>query len=239
MKSGGFDLAVQEFSLANSALGLWPRTPSLSKDGLDVSFVGGVPGGFNIEGATMFKIIFLANKEGTVTISTQYIGVYANDGKGTKSSAKMQGVTITIKPKKVGTPVTNDWTSVVTADKTLPENFIVVLGQDPSLFSNEKFAFFSAVDNQSGISYYDVSENGAPAVRSGSMYVLQNQSGDVNLTVTAYDKAGNKRVVTYSKSASFFSGVSWPTVVLGVIVILLIIMGYKKWRKNKRNAYAQ
>ncbi len=62
LKAGGNNIVAEEFSLANSAFGLWPRTPSLSKDGQIISFVGGVPGGFNIEGASLFKIIFMAIK---------------------------------------------------------------------------------------------------------------------------------------------------------------------------------
>lgn len=105
--SGGTSVGVQEFSLANSAFGLWPRTPSLSKDGQAISFAGGVPGGFNIEGATIFKIIFQAQKEGVVNIAPQNISAYANDGKGTKVATKMKGVSIVVGPKKPGVAATD------------------------------------------------------------------------------------------------------------------------------------
>lgn len=221
IKSSSDNLVVQEFSLANSAFGLWPRTPSLSKDGHTVSFVGGVPGGFSIEGATLFKIIVEARKEGTVTIAPQNFSVFANDGSGTKIAVKMKGVTLRVTSKEAGVPATNEWLAVVSGDVIPPTDFIVVPGQDASLFEGKKFVFFSAVDNESGISHYDVSEDGAPAVRSGSTYVLRDQTGSPSLKVVAYDKAGNKKASSYSDTAP--EGVSWLVVVTSVVGILVAV----------------
>jgi hypothetical protein len=225
LKSSSDNLVVQEFSLANSAFGLWPRTPSLSKDGHTISFVGGVPGGFSIEGATLFKIIVEAKKEGTVTIAPQNFSVFANDGSGTKIAVKMKGITLRVTPKEAGVPVNNEWLAVVSADVIPPADFIVVPGQDSSLFEGKKFVFFSSVDNESGISYYEVSENGAAAVRSGSTYVLRDQAGSPSLRVVAYDKAGNKKASTYSGAAS--AGINWPLVVTSIVGILAIILAAK------------
>lgn len=237
IRTGGTSLVAKEFSLANSSFGLWPRTPSLSKDGQTISFVGGVPGGFNIEGATLFKTIFQATKEGSVTITPQNIIAYSNDGKGTKLPVQVKGVTINVVAQKAGVAVDDEWGALVAQDTTTPEDFFVVLGQDKALFEGKRFAFFSALDNQTGVSYYEVSENGAAPVRSGSTYVLQDQTGNPTLVVTAYDKAGNKKSVTHSgTSASPFTGVSWPTVAIAVIVIVIIFMIIKKWRKSKNNA---
>ncbi len=234
LKSSNTAVAVDEFSLANSAFGLWPRTPSLSKDRNTISFVAGVPGGFSIEGATLFKIIVNANKEGTVTLFPSNMSVFANDGKGTKVPVTVKGVTLNVQAKKSGVPVNNEWQGIVSGDLTPPEDFLIVLGQDPSLFDNKKFAFFSALDNQSGIDYYDVSEDGAPAVRSGSTYVLKNQDENVKLSVTAYDKAGNKKVAQYTGGGS--RPVSWPFVITVVLVVVVGWFIFKKWRKSKKNA---
>jgi hypothetical protein len=225
LKSSSDNLVVQEFSLANSAFGLWPRTPSLSKDGHTISFVGGVPGGFSIEGATLFKIIVEAKKEGTVTISPRNFSVFANDGSGTKIAVKMEGVTLRVTPKEAGVPANNEWLAVVSGDVIPPTDFIVVPGQDVSLFEGKKFVFFSSVDNESGISHYEVSEDGAPAVRSGSTYVLKDQDGSPSLEVVAYDKAGNKKSSAYSDDAS--AGINWPVVVTSVAGILAIILAAK------------
>jgi hypothetical protein len=240
LKSGGNNVAIQEFSLANSAFGLWPRTPSLSKDGQVVSFVGGVPGGFNIESATLFKIILEAKEEGRVTIVPQNMIVYANDGKGTKLPVLIKNLALSVGPKKVGTASDNQWQAVVAGDTISPENFIIVLGQDESLFEGKKFAFFSALDNQSGISYYEVSENGAPAVRSGSTYVLQDQTAEVKLNVTAFDKAGNKKIAMYpAKTGLSLSNINWLSVIVSLLVIVILRLIYKKWRKNKKNVSSE
>jgi hypothetical protein len=219
--SGG-SVSVQEFSLANSSFGLWPRTPSLSTDGNLISFVGGVPGGFSIEGATLFKIIVEAKKEGTITITPQNMVTYLNDGKGGKVPVKQKPISIKIDPAKQGVPANNEWNSIIASDVNPPEDFIIIIGQDKALFDGKKFAFFSALDNQSGISHYDVSEDGAPSVRSGSTYVLKNQSDSVRLSVTAYDKANNKKTANYPVSESFFSTVSWSFVIVVIVLVIII-----------------
>lgn len=231
LKSPSLNVIVQEFSLANSSFGLWPRTPSLSNDAKTVSFVGGVPGGFSIEGATLFKMVVEARKEGAMTISPQNISVYLNDGKGTRVPVQLKDLTINVVAKKSNVATQNDWAGIVSQDKTPPEDFLIVLGQDQNLFSGKKFAYFSALDNQSGIDHYDVSENGAPVVRSGSTYVLQDQSENVQLVVTAYDKAGNKKTATLASD----KGIPWLLIVVIIIIIALIVLLYKKWKRNKKN----
>ena len=226
-------VAVQEFSLASSTFGLWPRTPSLSKDGTVISFVGGVPGGFSIEGATVFKIIVQATKVGTVSIDPQNISVFINDGKGTKAPLKIKGVTIQVDSKKSGTTTTNDWSSVVSMDKIPPEPFIIVVGQNSSLFDDKKFAFFSAVDNQTGIDHYDVSENGGQTVRSGSTYVFQDQSGNATLNVVAYDKAGNKTVAVYSAKATEGS-INWTSILSVIILLVIMYLVYSKINRTHK-----
>ena len=234
LKSAAGNLTVQEFSLANSSFGLWPRTPSLSTDGHTISYVGGVPGGFSIEGATLFKIVVQATKEGVITISPQNTSVFANDGKGTKLPVQFKNISITVTAKKTTVPVTNDWAGTVSGDTIPPGAFIIVLGQDASLFSGKKFAYFSAVDNQSGIDHYEVSENNSTAVRSGSTYVLQDQSGDVKLNVVAFDKAGNKTVSTYPVASD--RGISWLTIIIVVLAIVIVWFLYKKWKRGSTKA---
>ncbi len=235
LKSSSSNLSVQEFSLANSSFGLWPRTPSVSADGHTISFVGGVPGGFSIEGATLFSIVVLANKEGTITVSPQNISVFSNDGQGTKLPVQLKDITINVTPKNSANPIQNDWASIVSKDTTPPNDFIIVLGQEKTLFDGKKFAFFSALDNQSGIDHYDVSENGAPMIRSGSTYVLQDQSDNVKLNVIAYDKAGNKKSAAYS-GETMSKSISWIPILIVVILIIAIYIAFKVWKKNKKNA---
>ncbi len=233
-KSG---IKVQEFSLANSAFGLWPRTPSLSVDGKVISFVGGVPGGFSIEGATLFNIIVEATKEGKITLSPRNVSAYLNDGKGTKAPVTLRDLVIDVSPKKANVASQNDWSNLVSTDVLPPEKFIIVLGQDEKMYDGKIFAFFSAVDNQSGISYYEVSENGQPAVRSGSTYILKDQQGKAKLSVVAYDKAGNKREAVYSQGP-LLSGVSWGWVLVIVLAVYIIVKIIKNYRNTNKDNVA-
>lgn len=230
IKSPANNITVQEFSLANSSFGLWPRTPSLSVDGKVISFVGGVPGGFSIEGATIFKVIVEAKKEGDVTLSPTDFLAYANDGKGSKIFPKMNDIVIKVLPKKAGAVIRDDWKTVLSTDTTPPQDYIIVLGQDKTLYGGKIFAFFSALDNESGIDHYEVIEDGAPAVRSGSTYVLKNQSESVKLDVVAFDKSGNKKNAKYPLPAS--SSINWPVIAVVVLVLAFIIFVFKKIRKN-------
>ncbi|MEI8248887.1 MAG: hypothetical protein WCG07_00115 [Candidatus Taylorbacteria bacterium] len=227
------DLIIKEFSLASSSFGLWPRTPSLSTDGHTVSFVGGVPGGFSIEGTTMFKIIVQATKAGSVSVDPSTISVYLNDGSGTKAPVIIKGVYIKIDPKSSNSVTSNDWLDMISTDRISPEPFSIVDGQDNSLFSGKKFVYFTAVDNQSGIDHYDVSEDGGPVVRSGSTYVFQDQSGNATLNVTAYDKAGNKRSATYPLVHTLESQpIHWYRIIIAVIILLLAVGIYKRYFKK-------
>jgi len=228
------NLVVNDFSLAKSIFSLWPRTPSLSKDGNTISFVGGVPGGFDTEKMILFNIVVEANKEGNIKISGKDIAVFGNDGKGTRLPVNFSSLDIKVLPKSEVNAPNNEWTSLVMTDKTSPEKFEIVVGKDASLFEGKRFAFFTAVDNQSGISYYEVSEDGKPAIRSGSMYVLGNQDEKVtpDLVVTAYDKAGNKTVSKYVKPGFTIFGFSLSFIII-IITIFVVWFIVRKIRKNK------
>jgi hypothetical protein len=230
------DLTIQQSDVAGSVFSLWPETPSVSQNGSDIFFVGGIPGGFSSNDATVFKIIVQAKTAGSVMITPQNISAYANDGKGTQVPIETKDLVINISPHKAGTSTTNDWNTIIATDTTPPTPFTITIVQNPSIFSGKKFALFNAVDNQSGIDYYDVFENGAPAVRSGTMYELQNQSGNVTLKVVAYDKAGNERVATYTSQSTGAggTGINWTLIIIIIIVLVILFFLYKKIRQRSK-----
>ncbi len=236
LESNNENLTVNDFSLAKSIFSLWPRTPSLSKDGNTISFVGGVPGGFKLDKAILFNIIVEANKEGSIKISPKNMAIYANDGKGTRVSVDFASLDIKVSPKSEINASVNEWSSLVSSDKESPEKFAILVGKDSTVFDGKRFAFFTAVDNQSGISYYEVSEDGKPVIRSGSTYLLENQdlNSTPNLVVTAYDKAGNKTVSVYKNPSITFFGFSLNFIII-VLVILIVWILFRRIRKNKKN----
>jgi hypothetical protein len=228
-------LVVNDFSLAKSIFSLWPKTPSLSADGNTISFVGGVPGGFNLDNAILFNFVVEADKEGEITISPKDMAVFANDGKGTRVSINPSSLTIKVLPKNESIAPNNEWINLVSSDKTPPEKFTILIGKDNSMFEGKRFAFFTAVDNQSGISYYEVSEDGKSAIRSGSMYILnnQNEKDTPNLVVTAYDKAGNKITSVYKEPGIMIFGFSLNFIIILIVFIIAVLL-LKRFMKVRR-----
>ena len=232
-------IEVHDFSLAGSLFTVWPRTPSLSRDKNAISFVGGVPGGRTTDSATVFSIALEAMNQGKVTLSPLDMSLFANDGQGTRIAVVAQDFSIEVLPKGVNTTDTDDWLRVVASDKKPPESFVIEVGRESTVFDGKRFASFSSIDNESGISHYEVSEDGAAAVRSGGTYVLQNQDDTQTplLVVTAYDKAGNKKSVTYRSTESISFPFSPQFIILGVVIVIVLFF-YRKTR-NKKNAQRQ
>ncbi len=196
----GKRLTIREFSLANSALAIWPLRPSLSQDGKSISFVGGLPGGLVATDAVLFKIVLTPEEAGDLFINPVTFSAYLNDGKGTPVSVSKQALTISVaKPVKGSLPKDN-WQDLLVADNTPPEPFVINLYQDPETNDGQKFIDFYATDNQTGVAYYEVLEGDLAPVRSGSPYTLQNQLAPLPLkiSVIAHDKAGNLRTVAYT-----------------------------------------
>jgi len=229
------NFVVKDFSLAQSLFSLWPQTPSLSQDGNTISFVGGVPGGFNSNKVTLFNIIVKTSEEGDIEVSPKNIIVFANDGQGTKLPVTASGLTIKVEESDTGSAERDEWADLVNQDKENPSFLLITLGREPSMFEGKRFAFFTAIDGQSGISYYEVSEDGNPAVRSGSMYVLSNQDDSIipNLVVTVYDKAGNKTTAIYKTPGFAILGIPlYFFIVFAVIFIIWVL--FRIIKRNKK-----
>lgn len=184
---------MRELSVAGANLSFWSRKPSWSEPSSTISFIGGVPGGFNQSNGLLFTVAFTANKAGVLTFTPAFTA-YANDGKATVLPMTAKPLTLTIIDKN--NPETKDaWKDVVAADNSVPELLTVDIGQDPDLFNGKLFLTLHATDNDSGIAYFEIKEGTADAIRTGNTYVLQDQSRKTPITVSVYDKAGNVRTV--------------------------------------------
>lgn len=231
--TGNFE--IRDITVAGSGFTLWPRKPSLSAQGDNISFIGGVPEG--ITGSVgLFKIIVFAKNPSELRVTPKDIVAYMDDGKGTAISVTSRDVIVNALPS--GAESRDAWRTMVSKDNIAPEIFDIVLYQDPTLYEGKKFLSFSTTDNQSGISYYEVQEDGALPVRTGDQYVLVNQNNAKEIIVTAYDMAGNARAGTFKDN----QGVNWLVVTLGTLVFLVVFFVkkiiYKRRQKNKytRNA---
>jgi hypothetical protein len=164
------------------------------------------------------------NESGDFTITPNKITAYLNDGLATALDITKNISTIAIGGKK--TEIQDKWKEIISNDNNAPAPFTIELLRDINLYDGNKFISFETTDVESGISYYEVREGNYPPVRSGNSYVLIDQSSDVDIIVTAYDKAGNFQVATLKQKDS----INW----LGIFVVLLLVILVKKIIKRIR-----
>jgi hypothetical protein len=223
--NGNFE--VKDLSTVGSVFSLWPRKPSLEESN-KIYFVGGIPGGVKGDRLLLFKVVVKINDEGKFLVKPGKIVVYKNDGLGTEISITKDSSSISVgSPNK--TP-TDRWKEVISNDNIAPEPFSISLIQDVNLFDGKKFVSFETNDRESGISYYEVKEGNYPVVRTGTTYVLIDQDKNVDVTVTAYDKAGNFQISILKEK----EGIHWVSIIVSVLVIVLVYKIIKRIRKNKK-----
>lgn len=232
-------VSLTDLNTSGSQFSLWPIKPLPSEHNTHISFAGGSPGGFVSKDAIVFNIVLKLQEAGKVALSPSDIGVYINDGKGSKDVVSTKDLVINVLPKKPGAKAVDDWSQVVSNDTTPPEPFEIYLGQEGSVFDGKKFLSFNATDEQSGVSYYEVTEGNFPPVRSNGTYVLQEQYKPVQVRVIAYDWAGNTRESVYNSPAPapapYSVSYSIVLVLVGVILLMILFIGiYIKIRKARK-----
>ena len=189
-------------STADSQFSLWPGKPLPSENNTSISFVGGSPGGLLATDAIVFNFALKLQETGQITLSPNNIGVYLNDGNGTKDTVTENDLLIYVMPETTDTQSTDDWKTTISQDKTAPESFEITIGKDPSIFDNRYFISFFTTDTESGVAYYEVQEGEADFVRAESPYVLTDQSLSGLIKVKAVDRAGNEKVVEFKPATS-------------------------------------
>jgi hypothetical protein len=197
----GNEIAIAGINTAGSLFSLWPNKPMPSDDNTSISFVGGSPGGLLATDAVLFNLALKLNEPGPLTLSPRSMGVYLNDGKGTKDKVNVTDFTLRVAPQTEGVPTTDDVASILLQDKTPPAAFEPMIGRDPALFENRSFVSFFTTDAESGIAYYEVQEGNSAFVQAESPYALQDQTLRGPLRVKAVDRAGNEKVVKFKPTA--------------------------------------
>lgn len=221
-------VSLTDINTSGSTFSLWPNKPLPSEDNTSISFAGGSPGGLNSKDAVVFNIVLKLQQAGQVTLAPTTLSVYLHDGKGTKDEVRVKNLVIDVLPNISGTKAADDWNTIISNDTTPPAPFLIYAGQEGSVFDGKKFLSFSTTDAQSGIAYYEVLEGTLPPVRSSDTYILQEQNKSVQVTIVAYDSAGNARESIYSSASPNYS----MYFVIGIFaVLILVFVMYKKRKK--------
>lgn len=235
---------VNEVLLGGSVFDLWPEKPSVTKKGntTDIKFVGGSERGINSAKALLMRIAVSAVSADSLEVNPKDLRAFVHDGSGTKTEVGISSLSVRIIPATAEDDPQNALQDIIAQDNTSPEPFVIELGRDQALFDGKYFLSFFAIDKESGIAYYEVKEGERGLVRSGSPYVLIDQDLKTKVTVIAYDKAGNTRIVEWKpKLSNFWSMLLGKVIViLGALVILAILVivpwfAQKLWRKRKQN----
>ena len=236
--SGQENFLIKELSVAGSNFSLWPVKPSFSESMKKITFTAGIPGGVNRKDAVLFKIIIQAQGEGQVVFAPSNIKAYINDGRATPVETRIDPMNFQISSMKdIGGK--NDLGAIIIGDHKKPWGLVAEIGRDSSLFDGKSFVFFSAFDNESGIDRFEVKEGDRNPVRSGSIYVFQNQQRLEPTMIVAYDKAGNSRKIwlrekTYWErnnmvAASFYAIAG----LLLFVAIVRIILAFKSFYRKQ------
>jgi len=225
-------LEAKDFSQGNSILAFWPEGPSFSNQEGTISFVGGVPGGFQGDGL-LGKLVFQTKKSGeqfsAQSAAVRFLDssqVLLNDGLGTPAELITKEAIFTIFPEK--REVSEDqWRKELEKDDIPPESFEIIISQDPFLFEGKYFIVFQTQDKQTGIDYYEVKEGKRDWQRAESPYLLEDQSLKSIIKVKAVDKAGNERMAEITPPYK----VTWKDIIPWII--LVIIFGLVIWWLSK------
>lgn len=211
---------ILDIILGGSDLTLWPTKPSLSnKNNVSIiTYTGGMPGGFKKSDALIMKIALVSQQAGQLQITPKSTKVYLNDGQGTEANINARSLSLNI--LQPGIKTENELEGIIAADNEPPAEFKINLGHDESVYDGKYFISFQATDNGSGLSHYEVKEGDRNTLRSGTTYILQDQSLNSDISVTAYDKAGNSRVMVWQSTAADL----WSKI-LGRLAVALSAVG--------------
>ncbi len=201
-----------------SIFNLWPIKPSLDKN--IIAFAGGTQSGVFGGALNVFTIAIKPKTTEAIQLDFEGVSAYLNDGLGTKVA--VAGLPVKLSVLKTSNN-DDELSTLVSSDDLAPQSFNIDLGKDPTLYDGKYFISFYSSDNESGIKDYEVTESGFETVKSGNVYVLQNQKLTSTVKVKAIDNAGNERI----KTIKLNSGSNWlKTIIFVVLVIVGGLVGY-------------
>lgn len=227
-----------DFSQGESILTLWVKSPTIDQSKGEISFIGGIPGGYcgrlpgdpgvsNLLGKIIFKVLEIKENQQAEVKFLDTSQVLLNDGFGTPAKLTTEGAVFNTLAEKLEIPK-DEWQEVIKNDLIHPEPFEIEIHQDPLIFEGKYFIVFSTTDKQTGIDHYEVKEGKKDWEEAESPYLLKDQSLKSIIKVKAIDKAGNKRIAEYIPAMKPFPYWIIILILIGIGAIWLIIKRYTK-----------
>lgn len=213
------DLVIERASTGGSALTLWPVSPRFVPSSSQIEFTGGVPEGVGPNATVkLFTVHALGRAPGGYVFSSRNARIYRADGQGTEVALPAANIRVTVGNTE-GTQLAAE------RDRRDPTFVVAEVGQDPALFNGNYFVTFSATDDQSGVTLYEVKEGRfgsyLPAER---YYVMHDQTLNTPVWVRATDASGNRATVRVVGNGS-----SVPIIIGGILVLLVLVF---LWRRR-------
>ena len=229
MLSVSENFEIMKAVTGNSFVSVWLQDP-VNFEGNNIEFSGITPAGYNKETGILFSLILKAKSAGSAEISLKNIGVYKNDGLGTREDISDKRLTLSVRYGSA-----NEEPYLISVkDTTLPEEFKIELLKDDNLYDGKYALIWSALDKGSGIKSYDVLEGRNVFKHVSSPYVLENQRLNGKIKVIAYDHEGNTREsIIIPPGKSCVGDTCFGIVPVGVVVLVIVIILFAIWRKRK------
>jgi hypothetical protein len=229
-------LEVKDISAGGSVFNIWMKEPLYSSEKGEISFTGGVAGGYQGGGAEIFKIVFRAKTEGKTKIDFRDdTALFLNDGQGTKFSPWMRTLEVAVAKRPADVKPKDEWKEYVAEDKAAPEQFDVTMSENAGMFGGKKFISFFTTDRGSGIDHYEVKEGRGLWHLAQSPYLLKDQELRSIIKVAAVDKAGNRQEVELAAKNPplplYRTNIFWISVAALIVLVFIGIIIIKKWRK--------
>ena len=238
-------LEIRDFAKANSVLTLWAQEPEYG-DG-KLSFIGGVPAGYQGSDEILGKIVFLVKPKRVDDSSAESITAeikfaennlaLLNDGEGTEARVETRNALVSIAPR-FSTQLIDEWQKEISRDSITPEPFNIEISNNADVYGGKFFIIFSAVDKQTGIDHYEVFEyRGRKSWENKdaqSPYLLENQRLDGIIRVRAVDEAGNEAIVELRPTGAPAEEkmFPWIWVILGIFGLIVGGAGYWVYKKR-------
>ncbi|MCK5591644.1 MAG: hypothetical protein KAI72_06790 [Candidatus Pacebacteria bacterium] len=232
------NLIVRQIRYGNSLIQLWMQKPIQKGD--SIVYAGIVPGGYSGEISPHWKgnrpgkilsIVFEATKigDGWVQVNRDSI-VLLHDGIGTEASLIVRDMNIEVTEGEGIGQKEVDW-----GDKVPPESFTPIVIRKPDNFLTGKYYIvFDTQDKNSGVHHYEVKERGTDYIVAESPYLLKNQRFDQDVTVVAFDNAGNVRIeiVPAHLGLAWYDTILTRGILLSIVFSILLIISVRMYKKR-------